>query len=233
MIPGIKYPKHNLMPMFVKEDLMNFGRFLASFGTIQPVFTRARRIFSNPPAMRKMSLVLGKLAKQLKVDLIGGCESAGIPLSSSISVLCNLPAVYIKKQRKGHGTRETIEGEYKSGQSILIVDDAIGDGRSKIDFIKNCLKLGLKVKGVAVVLDTSVAPLPYFKKHNIPIFSLASYSDFIKAYLKSGKITPELYELVVNFFSERDKWVGAKSQAQWKKFYKAAKAAKIKLEICA
>ncbi len=233
MVRGLKYPHHHLMSLFVKEDLMVFGRFMASFGTVQPTFTNLRRIFSNPKSMRKIAGVLGALAKELKVDLIGGCETAGIPLSSSISMVSNVPSVYIKKQAKSHGTREIVEGRYQRGQSILIIDDAIGDGSSKIDFVKNCLRLGLRVKGVAVVLDTSVPLLPYYKQHHIPVYSLVSYRDFMLAYRRSGKITPEFYDLVVNFFSERDKWVSVKSQAHWKRFYKIAKKSGLKLEICA
>lgn len=212
---------------------MVFGRFLASFGTIQPTFTNLRRIFSNPKSMRKIARVLGVLARHLKTDLVGGCETAGIPLSSSISIVSNIPAVYIKKQSKSHGTREVIEGRYQRGQSILIIDDAIGDGQSKITFVKNCLRAGLKVKGVAVVLDTSVSLLPYYQQHHIPIYSLVSYRDFISAYRRSGKITQEFHDLVVNFFSERNKWVGSKSQALWKEFYQVAKKNGLKLEICA
>jgi len=233
MVPDIKYPKHDLMSLFVEKDLMLFGRFWASFGVIQPVFTRTRRIFSDPKANKKISFVIGKLAKSLKVDLLGGCETAGIPLSSSTSILSGIPAVYIKKQAKQHATKQVIEGEFKRGQSILVIDDAIGDGRSKIEFIKNCLKEGLKVKGVVVVMDTSVKPLAYFKKHRIPIFSLVSYNDFMAAYLKKGKITPELYDLVADYFNERFKWVGSAGRPLWRKFYQAARAAHIKLEVCA
>ena len=233
MVRGIKYPHHHLMSPFVKEDLMIFGKFIASFGTVQPTFTNLRRIFSNPKSMRKIAGVLGALAKELKVDLVGGCETAGIPLSSSISMVSNIPAVYIKKQAKEHGTREVVEGKYRRGQSILIIDDAIGDGNSKIDFVNNCLHLGLKVKGVAVVLDTSVPLLPYYKQHHIPVYSLVSYRDFMLAYLRSGKITQEFYDLVVDFFSKRDEWTGSRSQARWKQFYQVAKKNNIKLEICA
>ena len=231
MNTGIRNLPNKLKLFFVRTDLMIFGRFVASLGTVQPVYTGVRRIMSDPKSLRLIGAEFARLAKRLKVDIIAGCETAGIPLSTTTSVLSGIPVVYVKKTAKDHGTREAIEGKYYKGQSVLLIDDAVGDGRSKIDFVKNLLRAGLKVKAVVVVLDTSVPLVPELRRLRIPVYSLISYRNLMVAYKKAKKITPALFNLVYNFFDERERWVGVTSRPLWRDLRREVQKSGLPFEV--
>ncbi|MDX1440133.1 MAG: phosphoribosyltransferase family protein [Rubricoccaceae bacterium] len=64
-----------------------------------------------------------------------------------------LPAFVVRKERKGHGLKKTIEGMEPDGQRVLIVDDVVTSGKSTIEAIRRCREKGLKVESVVCLVD--------------------------------------------------------------------------------
>ena len=68
------------------------------------------------------------------IDVVAGGETAGIPYASFVSHLIKKPMIYIRKQPKGYGGTKQIEGILEPGKRVLLVEDLITDGLSKLRF---------------------------------------------------------------------------------------------------
>ena len=61
--------------------------------------------------------------------------------------------IYVRKVVKGHGTGSRIEGVLQTGSRVLLVEDLMTDGQSKMSFIESIRSAGRIVAQVLVVFD--------------------------------------------------------------------------------
>ena len=64
-----------------------------------------------------------------------------------------MPMIYPRKEAKDYGTKAEIEGEYKSGETVALIDDLATTGGSKFEAIDKLRAAGLQVKDVVVLID--------------------------------------------------------------------------------
>lgn len=94
------------------------------------------------------------------IAAIGGMTLGADPLVTATSVYSFLqgapiPAFIIRKEAKGHGTENFIEGRSNipDGASVALVEDVVTSGATLIKVIDRVKALGLKVGLVATVVD--------------------------------------------------------------------------------
>ena len=64
-----------------------------------------------------------------------------------------LDAFSVRKEAKGHGMRRRVEGNFRSGARVAVVEDVITTGNSTLEAIAAIGEAGGKVAGVLVVVD--------------------------------------------------------------------------------
>jgi orotate phosphoribosyltransferase len=56
-----------------------------------------------------------------------------MPIGTAISLEGDYPMIYPRKESKGYGTKADIEGVFEIGEQVVIIDDLITTGDSKIE----------------------------------------------------------------------------------------------------
>src|SRR5258707_9159213 len=114
--------------------------YIFTSGRASPIYIDCRKIISYPEARAKiMQHALKSIERKIgwsKIDVVAGGETAGIPFSAFIAQTAKKPMIYVRKQPKGFGRGAQIEGEFKPGQRVLLVEDLATDGGSKVNFIE-------------------------------------------------------------------------------------------------
>ena len=108
---------------------------------------------------------------------ICGLPYAGIPYSTTISILNNIPMVLLRKERKKHGTKKMLEGTISPGDEIILVDDILTTGTSIIESLEYLKEY--KIKKVYVILDRCEGGLERLKQHGIDVESIFKVYDII------------------------------------------------------
>ncbi|MGI9521154.1 MAG: orotate phosphoribosyltransferase [Hyphomicrobiaceae bacterium] len=134
--------------------------FFLSSGWASPVFIDIKRLISLADARQRLiELALSKIDVVYQpgaVDMIAGCELAGVPFASIIADRRHLPLVVAMKRARGFGRLSQFEGSFEPGTRTLLVDDLTTDGRTK-EAIKQALKAAqAQVVGVFVLLDYNI-----------------------------------------------------------------------------
>ena len=129
--------------------------FTLTSGKLSPLYFDCRRLISDPAAM---SLVTGAFQwfvdrSGVKFEIVAGGESAGIPFADRLAGATGKPLVYVRKEVREHGTGSAIEGHAVAGAHVLLVEDLITDGGSKLIFVDGLRKAGMEVQHCLVVLD--------------------------------------------------------------------------------
>ncbi len=105
-------------------------------------------------------LFLRMIQKMENVRGVGGMTLGADPLVSAVSLLsyieeCPLPAFIVRKQPKGHGTNQYLEGlkNFSKGDRVCLLEDVVTTGGSLLTACERVREAGFVVAGVCCVLD--------------------------------------------------------------------------------
>ncbi len=181
-------------------------KFKLTSGKESPVYCDCRRIISFPKERKKLTELGIKKIKKIvnfeKITNISGGETAGIPFASFVAEKLNLPMTYIRKEKKKFGRNAQIEGILNKRDKVILVEDLMTDGGSKINFLEAIYKVGAEVAGIFVIFNYGILHDLYpFKNEKINIIFLTSWKYVLKAALKKQILNPNEVSLVQDFLS--------------------------------
>jgi len=123
--------------------------FVFVSGRISPVYIDCRKLLSFPDVrdaiIEQMAQAVEKEIGLDAVDVVAGGETAGIPYAAFVSHKIHKPMIYVRKNPKGYGQTKQIEGVLNAGQRVLLVEDLITDGLSKVRF-----NIGIRAEGAKI-----------------------------------------------------------------------------------
>jgi len=185
-----------------KIDAIKFGEFTLTSGMKSPYYIDLRLIISYPRLLSKVCNALSKTLRyevKEKVDRIAGVPTAGTPLASLVSVLLETPMIYVRKERKEHGTGKRVEGVLNPGDNVVIVDDLITNGKSKLESIEPIEEQKAKVKHIIVVLDREQGGKDELKSKGYELHALTGIREALKWLHEEKLISEKQYEEVKNY----------------------------------
>jgi len=191
-----------------------------------PLYPDSRKAFSQNKILQIIAKEMANEVKKISSDLIASREAAGIPYGVTVANLLKKDFLYLRKEPKGYNTKNVIEGVYKKGQSVVIVDDVMSTGGDKNKIVRELESIGLKVKGVVIILDAYYGPkyrksqqwLRENKKYKF--VTLATWPELMKHAAEKKFISKEFSDLIIEQI--HDPYVWQKKSENWKKFKKIA-----------
>jgi orotate phosphoribosyltransferase len=120
-------------------------------------------------------------------EAVAGVELGGCPLASAVSLTSffrgkPLPALYIRKATKDHGTKKMIEGDKSiySGMPVVLLEDVVTTGGSTIKAAKILSDAGLNPLGVVVIVDRLEGAKESLDQANLPYIAISTRKDFME-----------------------------------------------------
>ncbi len=156
--------------------------FTWTSGIVSPIYCDNRLTIGDVKLRKLIAKSLSQLVSETypQAELIGACATAGIPHGTSVADNLDLDLIYFRSKPKGHGTNSTIEGYYRPGAKVVIVEDLISTGKSVVKAVLDAQAAGLEVLGVVSIfsygLDKSTASLA---ECNVNYTSLITVEDML------------------------------------------------------
>jgi orotate phosphoribosyltransferase len=118
------------------------------------------------------------------VDAVGGLTLGADPVAYAIayaSALAGRPvrAFTVRKEAKTHGTGRVIEGPFRSGDRVAVVEDVITTGGSALRAIDAVRNAGGDVVGVLAVVDREEGGREAIEGAGVPVISLVRARDVV------------------------------------------------------
>src|SRR5947208_11639000 len=150
----------------LQEKSICHGEFTLASGAKSDFYVDARVTTLDPRGACLIGEVGWELVKKTasklgkRVDAIGGLTLGADPVALSIGIAAqrqdpssSLQVFTVRKVAKEHGRQKRIEGNFSSGDSVVVVEDVITTGGSAIQAIDAIEETGGNVAFVLVPVD--------------------------------------------------------------------------------
>lgn len=168
--------------------------FTWTSGIKSPIYCDNRLTISYPELRSKIAEGFAEVIaeNELKVDVVAGCATAGIPHATLLADCLNKPTVYVRGKAKEHGQGNQIEGVIKPGDSVVVIEDLISTGGSVLSVVKAVEEAGGVVAAVLAIFSYGLEKARNaFKGAGIPYYTLANFDQLVELLIKRNEITEQ------------------------------------------
>ena len=148
----------SLLEVALAGGALKYGDFTLSSGKKSKYYFDGRLLSLDPEGSRLIVEALLPILDSAEVEAIGGLTLGADPIVSAVALASGLrgksiPGFIVRKEAKGHGTGQSIEGPLRPGSRVAIIDDVCTTGGSLFQAIDAAEAVGCTVVKVAAVLD--------------------------------------------------------------------------------
>ncbi len=175
--------KRNRLREIIREKSIITGEITLSSGETSQFYFDMRRTACDPEGSNLIAdLILDALEGE-DVDFIGGLEVGAVPIVACVSQRSfqagrPVPAFYVRKKPKEHGTRRAIEGQIREGGRVVIVDDVTTSGGSSLKAVEAAREFGCTVVKVITVVDRLEGAAEAFAANGCEFIALLTADEF-------------------------------------------------------
>lgn len=186
--------------------------FRLTSGRLSPVYVDIRRLISFPEVRTQIIESFTQIARERlgldAIDIVAGGETAGIAYAAFLAERLQKPMIYVRKEPKEHGRSSQVEGVLQPGQRVLLVEDLVTDGGSKLNFKRGIESAGGTVRHCLCVFEyfSEEAGLhrarDALREHGIELHSLVTWDDVLRIARAERSLTEDEIAVVLKFLKE-------------------------------
>lgn len=197
--------RESLVISLYELGAVQFGEFTLKSGEKSPIYLDLRLLISRPATLRRVANTMQAFATKLEFDRLAGIPMAGLPIAVALSLAMDRPLVYARPEIKKHGTGREIEGECKSGETVLLIDDVISSGNSKAEAIAVLEAAGLKIKDMLVVVDREMGGVKEMAERGYAVHAILSLGEILDTLNRLGRIKKRQHRETMEWLKNRQK----------------------------
>ena len=175
------YDRHRLIEL-VQRDALRFGDFTLASGKKATYYLDCRKLTLDSEGANVVAAgILETLGDDLP-DAVGGMAIGADPITAAVITVAwqqkkPLKGFIVRKEAKGHGTGQQVEGPIESGQRAVMMEDVITTGGSSLRAIEHAREFGLVVDRLVTIVDRGENSAEIFDKVGVKFTSLLHVSD--------------------------------------------------------
>jgi len=177
------YDKQALIEL-IREKALKFGRFTLVSGKQATYYLDGKQVTLDPAGSRLIAEgILDLLDAETIPDAVGGMSIGADPITAAVVTISAvrgtpLRGFMVRKESKGHGTNQYVEGPVSPGDEVVVVEDVVTTGGSSLTAIERIEAFGMKVRGVIAIVDRMEGGREAFEQAGHRLQSLLTIRDF-------------------------------------------------------
>lgn len=178
-------------------------------GIVSPVYVDNRRLPYHPAQWQVVIAGFKQIIETdaIEFDVIAGVAVGGVPHSSALGYAMQHPSVFVRKEAKGHGKGQRVEGGDIDGKTVLLVEDLVTTGGSSLSGVE-----ALRAEGA--VVDTLIAIVSYgfkeakdnFEQASVTLKTLTNFETILQVALEMEKFGQAEHDIIADWFSDPHGW---------------------------
>ena len=176
--------RQELLELIVELAIERRSVKLAS-GRESDLYLDLRQTLMRPRGVQLAGrLVLAKLCSGPQVEAVGGMAVGAVPLVSAVLAAAaesdatrSLIGFFVRKETKQHGLGRRIEGGFRSGQNVALLEDTTTTGGSTLEAVDAVSEAGGKVARVLCLVDRGEGAVEAFAERGLKLEPLFTRAD--------------------------------------------------------
>ncbi len=177
--------KARLLEIIREKSLLTTGGpfKLASGGVSDYYLDLKPTSFDGEGAALIATLTLDMLADEPRIDAVGGLELGAVPIVAAVCARAwperRLEGFVVRKERKDHGTSKKIDGNFRDGAHVVLLEDVITRGGSSLQAVEAVRARGGTVIKVISVVDRLEGAAQNLEAKGIALRSIFTARDLL------------------------------------------------------
>jgi len=183
--------------------------FTWASGWKSPIYCDNRIALSYPEVRSYLSRAL---AQKIKEDFTGtyaiaGVATGAIGIGMLVAHELDLPFIYVRPEPKKHGQKNQIEGQFSSGQRVVVIEDLISTGKSSLNAVKALREAGAQILGMKALFTYGFTLADEaFEQENVALQTLCDYPHLLTVALEQNKISSRQLENLKTWRKDPAQW---------------------------
>jgi len=182
---------------------VRFGDFVLHSGQHSPVYVDLRRLVTYPQTLNLVARSYARLLESLSYDRIAAIPYAALPIGTAVALQTDRPMIYPRREAKTYGTKRQIEGEYNAGERIVLLDDLITSGKSKLEALEPLLAEGLHVQDIVVLIDRQQGGARDLVEHGYRLHAVLTLREMVDSLCQLQALSAEEAQRVHAYLDEQ------------------------------
>lgn len=177
----------NRLISIIKARSVETGRtFTLASGRTSDFYCNLKPTMLDPEGAFLIGALISDRLATSNAEMVGGLEMGAVPLATSAAAVSFLqgrpmPAFFVRKQAKEHGTKSLVEGLPRGvslkGRRVVILEDVTTTGGSSIKAVEAVRADGAIVVMVLTVVDRQEGAAETFQAAGVPFASLVTAAE--------------------------------------------------------
>ena len=139
----------------LREHAYLEGDFVLRSGRRSRYYLDKYRFETRPELLEPLGELIAATVREHEPDAVrlAGPELGAVALAAAASLASGLPFLIVRKEAKGHGTANRLEGVFEEGERVCLVEDVVTSAGAALEAVEVLRAAGLEVGTTICVVD--------------------------------------------------------------------------------
>ncbi|MDR0510797.1 MAG: orotate phosphoribosyltransferase [Rikenellaceae bacterium] len=183
--------------------------FTWASGWRSPIYCDNRKVLSYPAAREQVSRAFAEIvaARYPDAEVLAGVATGAIAHGVLAAERMGLPFIYVRSSPKEHGLSNRVEGEYRPGARVVVIEDLVSTGGSSLNAVEALCNAGCEVLGMAAIFTYGFPQAEAgFAAAGVALDTLSDYPTMIALAAEQGYVQPSEFETLAEWRRSPETW---------------------------
>jgi orotate phosphoribosyltransferase len=139
----------------LREHAYLEGDFVLRSGRRSRYYLDKYRFETRPELLGPLGSLIAETVREHEPGAarLAGPELGAVALAAAASLSSGLPFLIVRKEAKGYGTSNRLEGVFEMGERVCLVEDVVTSAGAAIEAVEALREAGLEIETAVCVVD--------------------------------------------------------------------------------
>ena len=173
----------------IREHAYLEGDFVLRSGRRSAYYLDKYRFETQPELLEAIGDRLADLVAEHEPEAqrLAGPELGAVALAAATALASRLPFLIVRKEAKGYGTDNRLEGTFEAGERVCLVEDVVTSGGAAGSAIEALREAGLECRTAVCVVDREEGGVDELARHGVRLRPLFRAGELLASAKSAAK----------------------------------------------